>query len=500
MRGLARWYEWREPPLNISLRNATSPFATHVDFNIPGGQVDLKSYTAPIVEACNRIQSTFLRTTDPLLYKHMQAAGIEPQIYGIRWLRLLFTREFNMVDSMKLWDGLFACDPAFDLAQWICVAMLIRIRNDSDYSGQLTVLLRYPSPGPVPLFEDAPHHTSLLLRQALALQMSPSPSTGASIIMENRNMLNIPIEVPAPLPVPQPRRSQNRTASPSHGRLTPPAQGNSRQNTTTQMGLPEMIARGLIEKGESFGINKTLMSAVSELRRNIPDLAASLVRSPNTSEATFPLTDERAPEERPPWEPRTRFEMERDISTLHSKNKRLGDSLGWIVDVLLQDEAEAAEPQRLKKQKQEALESLSYVRDVLLGNINEIEEGRLVGEEELRRRSKEVRTSQSSLPPIEVVVPPPPPASIVNSRPEKQPSRNSIPTVPRAMMLPDMTGSGMPSSGSNRLPPWNYSRSEFSSTSSSVGTGGLPRMPPRAGHKSGDQAPQIEDPLGVGSR
>lgn len=34
-----------------------------------------------------------------------------------------------MHDSMILWDGLFACDPSFDLAQWICVAMLIRIRN-----------------------------------------------------------------------------------------------------------------------------------------------------------------------------------------------------------------------------------------------------------------------------------------------------------------------------------------------------------------------------------
>lgn len=46
-----------------------------------------------------------------------------------RWLRLLFTREFTMEDAMILWDGLFACDPSFDLALWVCVAMLIRIRN-----------------------------------------------------------------------------------------------------------------------------------------------------------------------------------------------------------------------------------------------------------------------------------------------------------------------------------------------------------------------------------
>lgn len=47
-----------------------------------------------------------------------------------RWLRLLFTREFSMPDALTLWDGLFACDATLDLAQWICVAMLIRIRNE----------------------------------------------------------------------------------------------------------------------------------------------------------------------------------------------------------------------------------------------------------------------------------------------------------------------------------------------------------------------------------
>jgi len=32
------------------------------------------------------------------------------------------------------------------------------------------------------------------------------------------------------------------------------------------MGLPEMIARGLMERGESLGINKTLSSALTELK------------------------------------------------------------------------------------------------------------------------------------------------------------------------------------------------------------------------------------------
>jgi hypothetical protein len=39
-----------------------------------------------------------------------------------------------------------------------------------------------------------------------------------------------------------------------------------RQMPSFQMGLPELIARGLMDRGESLGINKTVMNAVSELR------------------------------------------------------------------------------------------------------------------------------------------------------------------------------------------------------------------------------------------
>lgn len=143
MRYGSRWYEWRERPLTQTL---ASPLSNHVQIN-PDGQAQLKPYIAPIVQDCNEIQSTLLHTTDPLLWKHLESSGLEPQIYGMRvdyniqwccklltstfsrWLRLLFTREFSMPDAMRLWDALFACDPTLDVVPWICIAMLIRIRN-----------------------------------------------------------------------------------------------------------------------------------------------------------------------------------------------------------------------------------------------------------------------------------------------------------------------------------------------------------------------------------
>ncbi|KAJ7740686.1 rab-GTPase-TBC domain-containing protein [Mycena maculata] len=469
MRGASRWYEWQETP-SASKANS-SPFATHV--NIAAGPVEIKPYITPVVEDCNRIQSQLLRTTDPLLWKHMQAAGIEPQIYGIRWLRLLYTREFDMPSAMKLWDGLFACDPTFELAPWICVAMLIRIRNElipSDYSGQLTSLLRYPSHPTA----EGPHHTSVLLRQALTLQMSPNQATGHFLVVENRNILNIPMEVPEPPPPPQRRGPRTRDKAPAVPGAKPGVE--PRQQPAPQLGL-EIFARGLLERGENLGINKTLMSAVPEIRRNLSELAASFVRSP--SAPSFPMNDERLPEERPPWEPKSRLEIEREIAALQVANRRLGQSLGWAVDVLLQDEGEAKDLARLKSSKREALEAISYVRDMLTSNQTEIEEERLFGEEELaKRRAAKERPKRSPNNSIDVPQPvAPTPVPVIDSRrptmthspPASITSSFSAPPAPTKSALP-------PTSPSANLAPWHYTRSNFSA--GSLPSASLPRIPP----------------------
>jgi len=143
----------------------------------------------------------------------------------------------------------------------------------SDYSTQLTYLLRYPAAPPTP--PDLPHHATLLLRQAAALQMSPNPSTGASIVVENRNLLNIPIEIPDPPPAPLRSKARPSERGHRHSPSESPDPSGSRQSHYQQMGLPESIARGLLDRGESMGINKTFLSAVSELRVSFKYLCGS---------------------------------------------------------------------------------------------------------------------------------------------------------------------------------------------------------------------------------
>ena len=142
------------------------------------------------------------------------------------------------------------------------------------------LLLRYPTPpsNPDPSIS---HHSTLLLRQALALSMAPNPSTGSSLAIENRNLLQIPLEVPDPQTSPTRARPPNRRRASTEatkaesvsgagvgvsGKYVTPSGAARHAQQSSQIGLPEMLARGLLEKGESLGINKTVMSAVSEFR------------------------------------------------------------------------------------------------------------------------------------------------------------------------------------------------------------------------------------------
>jgi TBC1 domain family member 5 len=78
-------------------------------------------------------------------------------------------------------------------------------------------------------------------------------------MMENYNILSLSVEVPE-----QPRRhARSKSSTPRPG-VSDNLNSHTRQ--ASQAGLPEMIARGLLDRGESLGINKTLMNAVSELK------------------------------------------------------------------------------------------------------------------------------------------------------------------------------------------------------------------------------------------
>lgn len=147
----------------------------------------------------------------------------------------------------------------------------------SDYSTQLTLLLRYPPPPIQHLTNSAGNeqsfavqHTTLLLRQALSLQIAPTVATGASVVYENRNLLNIASDVPEPPPPPMKRRTeQGQTFVANDGPLRVLQRPvHVRYGSSGSIGLPD-IARNILDRGESLGINRTVMNAVSEFKVTI---------------------------------------------------------------------------------------------------------------------------------------------------------------------------------------------------------------------------------------
>lgn len=271
----------------------------------------------------------------------------------------------------------------------------------------------------------------------------------------------------------------------------------------------------------------------------------NLVRAPlahGEVYSSYPLVDERPPEERPPWEPRTRFEVEHDAAQLRAVQRTLGASVSWIVDTLLLDEdADQSEERskKVKESKREALEALAYVRDVLLGGSTEVDEERLMSEEEFKRRRKAQQAKQeeqdaastgeprSSL--SEAIISPPP-----ASRLAAQVQATNAPR-PRTVASDPLLSSSSSSFDSPRLgaskskgsrgsafgvtlgqevkprAPWNHTRSTFSSSlggfSAEVPSlAPLPRAstaltPPTAAVQSSSSsqtpASRLHDPLGV---
>ncbi|KAH7282464.1 hypothetical protein KP509_35G031500 [Ceratopteris richardii] len=85
-----------------------------------GGEVVLADYFStvnegrtglpPVLEASAEIYR-FLAAMDISLYIHLVGLGVEPQFFALRWLRVLFGREFDLEKLLLLWDAIFSASP-----------------------------------------------------------------------------------------------------------------------------------------------------------------------------------------------------------------------------------------------------------------------------------------------------------------------------------------------------------------------------------------------------
>ncbi|XP_015908364.1 TBC1 domain family member 5 [Parasteatoda tepidariorum] len=141
--------------LFYQLMNSIEPWYTSSDYLYdksivaePFTQKMSSSPTNCLGQHLKRIYEQLLKHHDNELFRRLEELEITPQIFGIRWLRLLFGREFSMPDLLIVWDALFADSITLDLVDYIFVGMLKAIRYlllPCDYASCLTYLMRYPN-------------------------------------------------------------------------------------------------------------------------------------------------------------------------------------------------------------------------------------------------------------------------------------------------------------------------------------------------------------------
>ncbi|ORX98101.1 RabGAP/TBC [Basidiobolus meristosporus CBS 931.73] len=231
MKSAKQWYEFNDELSNQRTLRALKTMGKSLDeSNLLGSQtLPMTPNQTPIMVKCTRIHHELLKVYDPQLYAYLESLQIEPQLYGIRWLRLLFGREFPLEELPRLWDGIFADGADLGLVDYICVAMLLYIREDllaADYAMCLHRIMKFPSVADLTIF----------IKQALHLRDHPNFDGGSKIIFQNaRNagrqaptLFNYPNEEPAKPGNQRARRTQSDTtgnitaAKPHTGRVHPP--------------------------------------------------------------------------------------------------------------------------------------------------------------------------------------------------------------------------------------------------------------------------------------
>ncbi|KAF2101897.1 RabGAP/TBC [Rhizodiscina lignyota] len=230
---------------------------------------------APILVRVKRIYNGYLTKIDPELSSHLTKLDIVPQVFLMRWIRLLFGREFSFDDTLGIWDTVFAADPSLDIVDLICVAMLLRIRwqlIQADANTVLTLLLHYPSPE-----EATPPRT--LVQDALYLKQNPNAIGGAHIIEKYSNRRPIlPNHISLRPRTPSyasthsdpssPRRARSPFGSPTRFPSTGP----------TAVGLEGLLAdaaRAAYSRSEKWGFNRAVRDAVGEVKKNVQAIQSS---------------------------------------------------------------------------------------------------------------------------------------------------------------------------------------------------------------------------------
>lgn len=374
-----------------------------------------------IVTKVNRIQDQLVKKHDIELHMHLNRLEIAPQIYGIRWVRLLFGREFPLQDLLVVWDALFADSITLDLVDYVFVAMLLYIRDAmiaSNFQTCLGLLMHYPPVGDIhsllhkALFLRDPKNNPRPVNYQFQQNLDYYKTRGADLVNRTRAStkappLNInkvsssllsfgrklmapigggssgisPINsevLSAPLPHPQPARA-----------LTDHPSGTTSSQTNTQTqhrllkseSMPVHLSKGQTSRTVSSSPSTESLSGGRDHAMSSPPLPVSRGRESNTSSPPLSATKKdsffnisRSRSHSKSMGKKDVEEMEAQVSFLQGQindleamskycAKMMNVHIGKIQDVILQEHLEKEDEVLV------SLAGLKQIKDILKGAL-----------------------------------------------------------------------------------------------------------------------------------
>lgn len=73
--------------------------------------------------------------------------ALDPRYFALRWFTTLLSREFDLPDTIRLWDSLFAAQDRTTFLVFVCVTLLLAQRETllaGDFASNLQLLQAYP--------------------------------------------------------------------------------------------------------------------------------------------------------------------------------------------------------------------------------------------------------------------------------------------------------------------------------------------------------------------
>lgn len=274
----------------------------------------------------------------------------------------MFGREFPFDQVLEMWDVIFAEDATFEIVDYICVAMLLRIRwqreyyridtlnllsadpcdikvMDAGYDAALALLLRYPE-------QPVRSSPSTLIEDAVYLRDHLTVDAGRHVITKHTGRPPPLISLVEGRPLPSNSTIERQTDQAGSPR------GPSARSLQQPSGLEAILqeaARGVYTKGEEWGVNKALRDAVLEVRKNVQSLQSGDIPAAARSRITAPVREPVVEYNQP------KPDLLRRIESLESRNKSLAKMLQAAVAQLWDHQKDMND----KNPESEAIKALS---------------------------------------------------------------------------------------------------------------------------------------------